>query len=528
MHTCYVPGRRRRPRPGRSLGAAALAALDEHGLPDLGLDPALVDEVAAAGRAKLATEPVEDLRVDAEDGYAAARSTRTTTCSPRPRPLAADRRGRRRAAVGRDPRQVPRGADPRTAASGPWTSSSALLRGAGRRRRHAPKVTDVEQVRPSCPSGRAAAAHGVTLTSSCRSRRHRPSSGPDGTATVARMVHVAGPRLIGLHYGTYDYSAALGIAAAYQSSDHPAADFAKQVMQVAVGRHRRPRGRRLDQRAAGRPAGAGARRLAAARPAGAPGPGPRLLPGLGPAPGTAGHAVRGDLRVLPRRRCRAAVGPAAAYLDRTDGGVLDEPATARALAGVLLRGLDCGAVDEAEDRSAGGPGRAPSWISWQAGGQGDPEWSPIVARPAAAPPACPAREGPHDRAPRCRLPHRGGARVRPPGRRAGHGRPARGARPRRASASAPRSSRCATCCRRPSPTARAIPFVVVVPAPAGRPGARVGAHGRWPGFTTMDDDDLARRRFLPSGENRSTSQVAWRPPVSRISPGWTRLRRSWA
>src|SRR4051812_49944509 len=48
------------------------------------------------------------------------------------------------------------------------------------------------------------------------------------------MVHVAGGRLTGLHYGTYDYSASLGIAAAHQSSDHPAADHAKQVMQVAV------------------------------------------------------------------------------------------------------------------------------------------------------------------------------------------------------------------------------------------------------------------------------------------------------
>ncbi len=30
------------------------------------------------------------------------------------------------------------------------------------------------------------------------------------------------------------------------------------------------------------------------------------------------------------------------------GGIADEPATARALAAYLLRGLDCGAVDAAE------------------------------------------------------------------------------------------------------------------------------------------------------------------------------------
>ena len=78
------------------------------------------------------------------------------------------------------------------------------------------------------------AAHGVAVDLELQIETPQAVLGPDGTATLARMVHVAGPRLIGLHYGTYDYSAALGIAAAHQSSDHPAADFAKQVMQVAV------------------------------------------------------------------------------------------------------------------------------------------------------------------------------------------------------------------------------------------------------------------------------------------------------
>jgi hypothetical protein len=53
----------------------------------------------------------------------------------------------------------------------------------------------------------------------------------------------------------------------------------------------------------------------------------------------------------------AAAARLAAYLDRTGAGVLDEPATARALAGVVLRGLDCGAVDDDEVRAAGGPER---------------------------------------------------------------------------------------------------------------------------------------------------------------------------
>ncbi|MDI5944113.1 hypothetical protein QLR68_39470, partial [Micromonospora sp. DH15] len=58
--------------------------------------------------------------------------------------------------------------------------------------------------------------------------------GADGTATVARMVHAAAGRCVGLHYGTYDYSAALGVAAGWQSLEHPVADHAKAVLQVAA------------------------------------------------------------------------------------------------------------------------------------------------------------------------------------------------------------------------------------------------------------------------------------------------------
>jgi hypothetical protein len=44
----------------------------------------------------------------------------------------------------------------------------------------------------------------------------------------------------------------------------------------------------------------------------------------------------------------AAVARLSGYLEQVATGVLDEPATARALAGFLRRGLDCGALDAAE------------------------------------------------------------------------------------------------------------------------------------------------------------------------------------
>ena len=60
--------------------------------------------------------------------------------------------------------------------------------------------------------------------------------------------------------------------------------------------------------------------------------------------------LRGDVRVLPGRARRRRRDRLARLPRRRRGrhGVLDEPATARALAGFLLRGLDCGALDEDE------------------------------------------------------------------------------------------------------------------------------------------------------------------------------------
>src|SRR5699024_10396795 len=55
-----------------------------------------------------------------------------------------------------------------------------------------------------------------------------------GRSEIAAVLHAGDGRITSLHYGTYDYSASLGIAAAYQAMDHPAADFAKNVILTAV------------------------------------------------------------------------------------------------------------------------------------------------------------------------------------------------------------------------------------------------------------------------------------------------------
>ena len=114
------------------------------------------------------------------------------------------------------------------------------------------------------------------------------------------MIDAAEGRATGLHYGTFDYSACLGVSAAYQASDHPAADHAKAIMQVAAAGTGVRVSRRLHQRAAGRPDREGPRRLAAALRPHPARPGPRLLPGLGHAPRPHPDPLRGRLRLLPR------------------------------------------------------------------------------------------------------------------------------------------------------------------------------------------------------------------------------------
>ena len=58
-----------------------------------------------------------------------------------------------------------------------------------------------------------------------------------GSFAIPRLIAAARGRCRGLHFGPYDYTASCGIAAAEQRLDHPACDFARNVMQVsAAGR----------------------------------------------------------------------------------------------------------------------------------------------------------------------------------------------------------------------------------------------------------------------------------------------------
>jgi citrate lyase beta subunit len=56
---------------------------------------------------------------------------------------------------------------------------------------------------------------------------------PEGRSIMPRLHRASAGRLRGAHFGTYDYTANCDITAAHQKMRHPACDFAKHMMKVA-------------------------------------------------------------------------------------------------------------------------------------------------------------------------------------------------------------------------------------------------------------------------------------------------------
>ncbi len=306
MHTVYVPADRFHAGLVADYGRAALRSTDEHDhlLREL-LDHD--DELLARVREKLAREPVEDLRIDLEDGYGTRPDAeedghvRSAARSLREAIDARCRRARSRGSASRASRHPPGARGVRTLALfleelGPLPDGFVVT---------LPKVTAVEQVEALVHTAeRLEAALGLapgSLRFELQIETPQSILGPDGTALVARMIHAAAGRCTGLHYGTYDYSAFCGIAAAHQSLDHPVADHAKAVMQAAAA----GTGVRLSDGSTNvLPVGSAeqvAGRVEQPPATRAQVPRARLLPGMGPAPGAAADPVRRHLRVLPRR-----------------------------------------------------------------------------------------------------------------------------------------------------------------------------------------------------------------------------------
>jgi citrate lyase beta subunit len=371
VHTVYVPADLMTPGLAADWGAQARVALDRHagGAQALaeatGVDATLVARVFPRVLDKLAREPIEDLRLDFEDGYGSRPDEQEDHDA-----LVAARALAAGLGAGTSPPYVGlriKCLETATRRRGLRTLDlflSGLLTDAALPDGFVvtlPKVTDVRQVEAmALVCGLLEQAHGMParrLRFEIQVETPQSILAADGTAAVARMIHAAGGRCSGLHYGTYDYSAACGIAAAYQSMEHPVADHAKAVMQVAAA----ATGVRLSD---------GSTNVLPVGDTPAVHAAWRLHSGLvrrslvrGYWQGWDMHPAQLPTRYLAtyaffREGLPAAAARLRAYAERTAGGVLDEPATAQALAGFVARGLDCGALDATEVQELTGLDRA--------------------------------------------------------------------------------------------------------------------------------------------------------------------------
>ncbi|HET9649725.1 MAG TPA: aldolase/citrate lyase family protein [Microlunatus sp.] len=360
VHTVYVGADRYTPALPAEWGVAAADVVAAHGgiealCAEVGLDPALAETVAPRVEAKLSREPIEDLRCDFEDGYGDRGDAAEDADAVRVARAVAEAvsRGVAPAFIGLRFKcfEAP------TRRRGVRTLDlflSTLLE-AGELPENLvltfPKVSTVSQVQAMvsvCEAYEAAAGLPAgRLRFEIQVETPQLIMGADGAAAVAAAIHAGAGRVSSLHYGTYDYSASLGISAEYQSLAHPGADYAKAVMQAAA-------------------AGTGVHLADGST---------NILPLGDP------DAVRAAWRLhyglvrrglerafyqgwdlhphqLPTRYIanfafyREGFGRAAqrlaTYLGKAESAIMDEPATARALARYLYRGYACGALDESE------------------------------------------------------------------------------------------------------------------------------------------------------------------------------------
>jgi citrate lyase beta subunit len=249
VHTVYGGAHLFKAETPRRLGELALGHLARHA-PDadafaraIGLDAAVASRVHERVIAKLNREPVEDFRIDFEDGFGARPDAEEDVTA-----AAAAREVARALAQGLLPpfigiRIKSFGAE--------WQVRGArtleifldtLLAGTGGRLPDnfvvtLPKVTIPEQPRLLVRLFESLEARHALAPGSLRLELMievaQALLGPDGRSPLPAFLHASEGRCRGAHFGTYDFTASCNITAAYQSMEHPWCDLAKGMMMLA-------------------------------------------------------------------------------------------------------------------------------------------------------------------------------------------------------------------------------------------------------------------------------------------------------
>jgi hypothetical protein len=252
VHTVYGGAQLFRADSARKIGTVALKSLEQYA-PDpatlasaLGIDGTLADPERLRARIvdKLTREPVEDYRIDFEDGYGHRPDAEEDGhCVSVAREVADGfRRGALPPFIGIRIKPVSAELHRRSLRTLDLfvTALSRALDGGFVQgfRVTVPKVVDRAQ---------------IAAVAACCEALERRLGLPDGTLRLEIMietpqsiidaggrsplrgfVEAGNGRVAGAHFGAYDYTALCGITASWQHLRHPACDFARHMMQVAL------------------------------------------------------------------------------------------------------------------------------------------------------------------------------------------------------------------------------------------------------------------------------------------------------
>lgn len=252
VHTVYVGAHLFRVDLVRSFQEAALAALREYA-PDAEALARMVDyrgprdvfaKVYARVVAKLNREPIEDLRIDFEDGYGAhsdahedghakdvatilAKSMREKTLPAligiRIKPFAAELKARSLRTLDIVVTTLWEAAGKKLPA--PFVVTLAKVTTPEEMNELARVLDDLER-KLKMPRGTIAVEMMVETTLALMDA--------EGRCPLPLLARAANGRCIGAHLGVYDYTASCEIAATHQSIDNPVCDGARHTMKVAL------------------------------------------------------------------------------------------------------------------------------------------------------------------------------------------------------------------------------------------------------------------------------------------------------
>lgn len=193
---------------------------------------------------KLESEPVEDFRIDFEDGYGfrtdeeedadAVRTANETAAAMKagslPPFFGIRVRSFAPASYGRAKRTLEKFLGTLTKTSEGSIPENFVVT--------LPKVTDKKQVREMCSVlKKIEKKHGISSGSiglEIMIETAEAIFDRKGNIALPGIVSAAKGRCSSVHFGAYDYTSALGISSRHQALDHPACDFARQIMLASL------------------------------------------------------------------------------------------------------------------------------------------------------------------------------------------------------------------------------------------------------------------------------------------------------